>query len=173
MWGIDHATAVTSMPTPTAETVNGYATDGNPATGLAATVLPSDCLNILIKELQNVLAAAGVIQDKTQFNQLLTAIQTLPRATRVVTASGAVTVTATDDVVIVKKGTGAATTVNLPASPATGRRYTIKDGKGDAATNNITITPAAGTIDGASTLVISANYGKSTLLYNGAEWGAI
>lgn len=90
-------------------------------------------------------------------------------ALRVVTAAGAVTVSATDDVVVVNKTVGAATTVNLPAG-FTGRRYTIKDGKGDAAANNITITPAAGNIDGAGTLVISANYGKATIVYNGTQW---
>jgi hypothetical protein len=93
-------------------------------------------------------------------------------ATRVVTAAGAVTVGATDDVVIVNKTVGAATTVNLPAG-VTKRRYIIKDGKGDAAANNITITPAAGTIDGAATLVINTNYGRATIIYNGTQWNQI
>lgn len=95
-------------------------------------------------------------------------------STRVVTASGAVTVSATTDyVVIVNKGTGAATTVNLPASPATGLTFFIKDGKGDAATNNITITPAAGNIDGASTYVITSNYGAIQITYNGTQWNIL
>lgn len=94
------------------------------------------------------------------------------KGTRVVTAAGAVTVTATDEVVVVNKTVGAATTVNLPAG-VTKRVYVIKDGKGDAAANNITITPAAGTIDGAATLVINANYGRATVLYNGTEWNQI
>lgn len=93
-------------------------------------------------------------------------------ATRVVTAAGAVTVGATDDVVIVNKTVGAATTVNIPAG-VTKRRYVIKDGKGDAAANNITITPAAGTIDGAATLVINTNYGRATIIYNGTQWNQI
>ena len=93
-------------------------------------------------------------------------------AVRVVTAAGAVTVAATDDVVVVNKTVGAATVANLPAG-VTGRRFVIKDGKGDAATNNITITPAAGTIDGAATLVINANYGQATLVYNGTQWNQI
>jgi len=80
-----------------------------------------------------------------------------------------VTVSATDDVVVVNKTVGAATTVNLPAG-VTGRRYTIKDGKGDAAANNITITPDAGNIDGAGTLVLATNYGRATVVYNGTEW---
>lgn len=92
---------------------------------------------------------------------------------RVVTAAGAVTVAVTDQVVVVNKTTGAATTVNLPAAPRTGQQFKIKDGKGDAATNNITITPAAGNIDGAATKVISTNYGAATVVYNGSQWNVL
>ena len=92
---------------------------------------------------------------------------------RVVTAAGAVTVTTADTIVVVNKTVGAATTVNLPATPATGLRFTIKDGKGDAGANNITVTPAAGTIDGAATNVISTNYLARTYLYNGTSWSVI
>lgn len=92
---------------------------------------------------------------------------------RVVTAAGAVTMAANDDVVVVNKTVGAATTVNLPSSPSTSQRHTIKDGKGDAATNNITVTPAAGTIDGASTFVMNANYHSIGVVYNGTEWNVI
>lgn len=95
------------------------------------------------------------------------------RVVRVVTASGAVSVTTADDVVVVNKSVGAATTVNLPTSPPTNYAVTIKDGRGDASTNNITITPAAGTIDGASSLVIYINYQSITLVYNGTQWNAI
>lgn len=93
--------------------------------------------------------------------------------TRVVTAAGAVTVTATDFYVEINKTSGAATTVNLPASPVTGQTFIIKDGKGDAATNNITVTPAAGNIDGTGTKVINSNYGSVTIVYNGTEWNII
>lgn len=91
----------------------------------------------------------------------------------VVTAAGAVTVTNADYTIVVNKTVGAATTVNLPASPLTGTVFYIKDGKGDAATNNITITPAAGNIDGAGTLVINTNYGGYQLVYNGAAWNIV
>lgn len=91
--------------------------------------------------------------------------------TRVVTAAGAVTVSATADYfVCINKTSGAATTVNLPATPPTGVTYLIKDCKGDAATNNITITPAAGNIDGSSTYVLSNNYASVALVYNGSAW---
>lgn len=91
--------------------------------------------------------------------------------TRVITAAGAVTVSATADYfVCINKTSGAATTVNLPATPPTGVTYLIKDCKGDAATNNITITPAAGNIDGSSTYVLSNNYASVALVYNGSAW---
>ena len=91
---------------------------------------------------------------------------------RVVTAAGAVTVSATDSIVVVNKTVGAATTVNLPAG-VTGRVYTIKDGAGDALLNNITLTPVAGTIDGASTYPMNLNYQAVTVVYNGTEWNVI
>lgn len=89
---------------------------------------------------------------------------------RVVTAAGAVTVTAADYTVEVNKTTGAATAVNLPATPVTGQHFYIKDGKGDAATNNITVTPAAGNIDGSATYVINQAYGAVEIQYDGTKW---
>lgn len=94
-------------------------------------------------------------------------------APRVVIAAGAVTITTADYIVVVNKTVGAATAVALYAAPLAGSQVIIKDGKGDAAANNITITPAAGTIDGAATLVIAANYGKASLVYNGTQWNVI
>jgi hypothetical protein len=90
---------------------------------------------------------------------------------RVVTASGAVTVSAsTDYLIIINKTSGAATTVNLPASPNVGFIVLIKDGKGDAATNNITVTPASGTIDGSATAVMATNYQILGFVWNGTQW---
>jgi len=89
---------------------------------------------------------------------------------RTVTAAGSVTVLATDSVICINKTIGAATTVNLPSSPATGLSYWIKDCKGDAATNNITVTPNAGNIDGAATFVIRVNRGSANIKYTVSEW---
>ncbi len=92
---------------------------------------------------------------------------------RVVTASGAVTMATADNIVVVNKTSGAATVVNLTASPETGRTFVIKDGKGDASTNNITLTPAAGNIDGAATYVMNTNYQAAKIVYNGTQWNII
>lgn len=89
---------------------------------------------------------------------------------RVATTTPVTVASGTDYQVITKLGTPGAVAVNLPASPATGLTYVIQDGTGDAAANNITITPAAGTINGAATLVINANYGAKVLTYSGTEW---
>lgn len=64
----------------------------------------------------------------------------------------------------------AARTINLPSSPRIGQKHTIKDNAGLAATNNITIVPAAGNIDGATSYIISTNYGSVDLVYNGSQW---
>lgn len=93
--------------------------------------------------------------------------------TRTVTAAGAVTVTIADYTVYINKTVGAATTVNLPASPATGLEFRFKDLKGDANTNNITLTPAAGTIDGAATYVMNVARQATKIQYNGAEWSVL
>lgn len=90
---------------------------------------------------------------------------------RTVTGAGAITISATTDYMIcVKKTSGAATAITLPASPATGANFVVKDCKGDAATNNITVTPASGTIDGASAFVMSTAYQSVGMTYNGSEW---
>jgi hypothetical protein len=89
-------------------------------------------------------------------------------STVTMTAAGNYTIT-NETVVVIRKGTGAATAVSLPTvsgAKDNGRTVVIKDGKADAATNNITITdPSSQTIDGAASLVISANSGKATLMY--------
>lgn len=118
---------------------------------------------------------AGVISDETGTGLLVFAtspsINTpiIKVSTRVVTAAGAVAVTASDYYVGINKTVGAATTVNLPAG-VTGMQFIIKDEKGDAATNNITITPTAGNIDNAVTFVMSTNNQSATVVYNGTQW---
>lgn len=115
---------------------------------------------------------ANTFSAPIAFTNVVTYSGTLIVPLRPITAAGSVTVSATTDYFLcINKTVGAATTVNLPASPATGQTYLIKDCKGDAATNNITITPNSGTIDGAATYVISANRGSAGVTYAGASAG--
>lgn len=95
------------------------------------------------------------------------------KSQRIVTAAGAVSMIAADDIILVNKTVGEATTVNLLTAAGRTRSITIKDLKGDAATNAITIDPAGvETIDGLSTWVISFNGGAVTLypLGSGTGW---
>lgn len=116
-------------------------------------------------------ATSGASAAAPTFRALGTADVSLPL--RVVTAAGAITGVVTDGVVVVNKGSGAATAVTMPASPFTNEEFIVKDGKGDAATNNITITPAAGTIDGGANTVIATAYGCAGFKYNGTQWNLL
>jgi len=120
--------------------------------------------------LQSVLTA--ITQTINNANAGLTTWDHVSLTTRVFTGTGSITA-ANETILVVKKGTGAATAVTLASSPVTGSVYTVKDGKGDANTNNITVSPASGTIDGASNKVISTAYGVLRLVYNGTEWSTL
>lgn len=120
------------------------------------------------------IAVAGTdypgLASANTFSGILTTTNGEVQAVRVVTAAGAVTAATTDRHICVNKTTGAATTVNLFATPVTGTLITVDDCKGDGATNNLTLTPAAGNIDGAATYVITTNFGSWTGIYTGTIW---
>lgn len=92
---------------------------------------------------------------------------------RVITASGAVTVLNTDGTVVVNKTAIETTTVNLPASPTTGKIFNIKDGKCNGGTQPYTFVPASGLIDNQSTYVMQVNCGAIGLVYNGTQWNIL
>ena len=100
-------------------------------------------------------------------------VNTLSGRVAKTTSPGAYPYTAlsTDHVIFVD--TSIARTINLMASPETGRTYRIKDSTGNAAAANITITPAAGNIDGAASYKIATNYGSVDLVYNGTQWNCL
>lgn len=87
------------------------------------------------------------------------------RTQRIITAAGAITASPDDDIIIVRKTVGAATTVNVDWS-LQNKPLTIVDGKGDANTNNITIVPTAGQTQYGIVdyqVVIDGNGGQVTL----------
>lgn len=146
-----------------------------PATGITLTgtdnavyTMPSATTTVAGLGVANAFTAAN------SFSGVTTWTGSLIVPIRVITAAGAVTVSATTDYfVCVNKTSGAATTVNLPAAPTAGYTALIKDCKGDSATNAITVQSAdAKTIDGAATKTINTAYGSSAYTYNGTQWNA-
>ena len=71
MYQIDNPTAVLSRPTPTAAGTAGWFTDGNPASGTPATILPAEFMNMLMAEFLSILSAANVTPNKTNSAQLV------------------------------------------------------------------------------------------------------
>lgn len=77
MFRIDHDTAVSVMPTPSAPGTPGYFTKGDPTGGIPATVVTEDWANTIQEELMSILSAASIAPDKTATNQVLLALQAL------------------------------------------------------------------------------------------------
>lgn len=99
MHRIDNATAAATLPTADSAGTPGYWTKGNPGTGTPATVMDQDWFNAVQEEFIAVLMAAGVTPTKGDYDQLLTSLNTMYRAGRllnvqVFTANGTYTPTA-------------------------------------------------------------------------------
>lgn len=77
MFRIDHATAAAALPTPGVPGTPGYFSDGDPATGVQATIVTADWLNMVQEELLNLLTAAGVTPDKADRTQVKAALDAL------------------------------------------------------------------------------------------------
>ncbi|MBN3848358.1 hypothetical protein G3N58_16190 [Paraburkholderia sp. Ac-20342] len=77
MYQYDDPTVSSTLPTPAAAGIAGFFTDGNPASGQAATELRSDFMNMIMMELLNVVEGAALTPSKTTYNQVFTAIQSL------------------------------------------------------------------------------------------------
>lgn len=90
MYQIDSSTAASSQPASTALGTPGFFTDGNPATGTLATIVPAEWLNAVMLELANVVTGAGLTLNKAAFNQLLSAIRAIGRQSVVLADTGAV-----------------------------------------------------------------------------------
>lgn len=79
----------------------------------------------------------------------------------------------TYDYIIGISDTSASRTITLPeaASANLGKPYLVKDQSGMASINNIIINvEGGGDIDGATTAVISADYGSALFYSNGEQW---
>jgi hypothetical protein len=77
MFQTDQATAASSLPAPSIAGTQGFFTNGNPATGVAATILDADFLNMMMMELINVVEAGGLTPSKTTYTQIRDAVLAL------------------------------------------------------------------------------------------------
>lgn len=75
MYQIDNATAAATQPASTAAGTPGFFTDGSPAGGVPATIVPAEWLNSVQQELINAITTSGQTPNKAAFNQLSTALQ--------------------------------------------------------------------------------------------------
>lgn len=77
MFWINGKTAVTTRPTPrdATSTAETFATFGDPATGLPATIMDADWINMVQSELMNVVRAAGMQPNQLDYEQLYKAIR--------------------------------------------------------------------------------------------------
>lgn len=85
MHRIDHVTAAVALPAPDPAGAAGYFSHAAPGVGVP-TVLTADWANNIQEELMSLLAAAGLVGDKTSNNQVLTAIQSIVGSSAVVGA---------------------------------------------------------------------------------------
>jgi hypothetical protein len=74
---IDDPSAAVALPTPEAAGTEGYFTEGNPGSGVPATLMRASFLNMLQEEVRNVVTAAGLTPSKTTYTQLRDAILAL------------------------------------------------------------------------------------------------
>lgn len=88
----------------------------------------------------------------------------------VVVATANYTVLPANNIIVVNRSSGSATTITLPSSRTAGQIHVIKDGRGDARTNNITVAGNGANIDGVSSRVINLNYAWVSLVWNGTQW---
>ena len=86
MHRIDVPSASTSLPAPRAYGTPGYFQEGNPLTGVDATIVDEDWTNAVQEELVAIVLAAGIALDKTNRAQVLAAIRSLIAASHGLTA---------------------------------------------------------------------------------------
>jgi|GEM_PF-4253526 len=74
MYQIDNPSAAGTQPASTPAGTAGFFTDGNPAGGVPATIVPAEWLNAVQMELINAVIASGQTPSKVLFNQLAKAV---------------------------------------------------------------------------------------------------
>lgn len=105
MYQYDDPSVSATLPTPAAAGTAGYFTNGNPASGQAATLLTADYMNMVMLELLNIVTAGGVTPSKTSYNQVLSAIKRIGQSTVVLADTGTANAYAATNAVPLVAGT--------------------------------------------------------------------
>jgi hypothetical protein len=152
------------------DNVSVRATD--PATGLQAATLNTSDTNLRLRQLDGALATP-VVDLRVSNVQKFAVVRN--GGLVVGTSSTAVSASSAQETIIGVTSTASARTITLDSDDCkTGRIVIVKDESGGAGTNNITIdTEGAELIDGAASVVITANYGCVRLYSNGTNWFSI
>ncbi|MFZ6690219.1 GDSL-type esterase/lipase family protein [Undibacterium sp. SXout20W] len=87
MFRVDDITAAQALPVPEMAGPEGFFTEGVPGVTQATRVRAS-WLNMVQEELCSILTAAGMTHNKTSYNQVVTAIQTLISQSSIITDTG-------------------------------------------------------------------------------------
>jgi Right handed beta helix region len=118
--------------------------------------------------------STGVTQKnnhETDGSLVTTQIPPTPDRVNITTvASGSYTTLATDHTVAYTGPLTLSNTVTLVNPPGDGFEQIIKDESGTASTHNILVQPTSGTIDGAASKAITANYGTLRVYAAGGNW---
>lgn len=134
MFRIDDVSASATLPTPEAAGTEGYWTEGNPATGVPATLERASWFNMLQEELRAIVVAGGLTPSKTVYNQVLSAINTLAQNSSALVGA----TSGTSDAII-------GTFSPVPAAAINGAPLLIRAASANATTTP-TFTPNSGVI---------------------------
>lgn len=172
---IDNATAAGSAPAVPAPDTEGFFTNGNPGSGVPATIIPDWWLNMVQEELYAPVTAAGLTPSKTTWTQLRQALYRLFGG-GLATLTADTTLTADHAGLVLVSASGGNVTLTLPAaSGAGGRPIDIQVVRTDSSGNTVTIQRAGSdTIQGATSFTLAGQWSRGRLVSDGVSaWLAL
>lgn len=152
--------------------VTGHLTINAAATALGTITLPAGTTDFSVTG-----GPSQVVKQTTVGGPFTVAQLTyadIQRTQQIKTTAGGVTVANTDELIVLNKTVGAATSVTLPLAANKLGPVQVADFKGDAGTNNITVNRSGGDVfpGGLTSWVIAADGASATFspLSDGSGW---
>jgi microcystin-dependent protein len=170
MQRVNRSSAVVTMPAPPAGGTPGYFTGGNPGGGTPATTPGFEWFNGVQEELISLILRGGITASNADLAQVRKSLDRLFGG-GLGSFSANTTLSVDDAGLVLVNASGGARTITLPAANALGGRpirYQIE--KTDSTANTVTVQRAgADTIEGATSVVLSAQWGSLTLISDGVN----